>query len=198
MLQVGADRAGQPGDHRGEGFGGQQRFDEAQPRLEQVRREDRGDRLEHRAQRLVQPCRDQRAEAAGQRRARRGGQCADGLEAEQAQAVGDVGRQAQGLDRQGGEGGCRLADGDDRNDASPRAARPGLSHPPAVAGRISPCHRMRGAGRVGDRGTGGDPLGGQPADQVAQQPRLAAVQMRAAGDVDPDAVRRIGARSAAA
>ena len=35
--------------------------------------------------------------------------CATRLEAEQAQAVGDAGGQAQGLDRQGGEGGCRVA-----------------------------------------------------------------------------------------
>jgi hypothetical protein len=51
---------------------------------------------------------------------------------------------------------------------------------------------MRGTGGVGNGGMGSDPLGGQPANQVAQQLRLATMQMRTAGHVQPDAVGRIG------
>ncbi len=57
-----------------------------------------------------------------------------------------------------------------------------------------PSDRMRDGRRVGDGGTGGQTLAVQPRHQIAQQPCLAAMQMRAAGDVDPQAVRRIGRR----
>ena len=98
LLQRGADGAGQAGDHGGEGLGGEQRFDEAQPVLRQAGGEDGVDRLEHRALELVQAQRDQRAEAAGQRGARQGLELADPLQAEQVEGVEGVGGQAEGGD----------------------------------------------------------------------------------------------------
>ena len=54
-----------------------------------------------------------------------------------------------------------------------------------------PHHRMRGARRVGDRRARGEPGPPQPRDQVGEQRRLPAGQVRGAGGVDPHPVRRI-------
>ena len=66
----------------------------------------------------------------------------------------------------------------------------------AHGGTTPPCakpsDRVCGGRGIGDGGARGKPWAFSRADQIAQQPCLAAMQMRAAGDVDPHPVRRIG------
>ena len=126
---------GQASDHGGERFSGQQGFDEAQPGLDQPGRDDRLDRFEQFARRLIQPGGEPGAETADQRCSGGGGERADPVEAHQAQAAGHLRRQSQRLDRQVvQDGGIR------RHHADRLAGEPG--------------HRMGGGGRVGDGGTG--------------------------------------------
>ena len=67
-------------------------------------------------------------------------------------------------------------------------ARRGFSHDrcPAIAR-----DRPGAADRVGHRHAGLQTLPGQPLDQITAERRLAAEQMRAAGDVEQDAVRHV-------
>jgi hypothetical protein len=169
-LQITADHPDKPDDDRGEGFRRQQRLDERQPGLDQRGRDNRHDRLEHRPGRLVQPQSQQWPEPPHQRRAGGGGQGANPFEPQQPQVRQYIGRQAQCLDRE------------IRHDVRTRR------HHTAIA---KPSDRVRDGGGVGDGGSGGPTLGIQSRYQIAQQPCLAAMQMRAAGDVDPEAVRRI-------
>ena len=192
------------------------------------------DRLEHLAQRLVQPAQQGGAEAAGQRGARGGHELADPRQAEAVQACHGLVGQPQGADRQwrqgsrGAAGGtmmacapspCRL--GAWRCSNSTAACGEGYGGrvwgtkascreplaPPLVRYR-GPCpqgegenflnflampgHGVRGTRGVGDRRARGEPGQLQPADQVGEQRRLPAGQMRGAGGVDPHPVRRIG------
>ena len=165
-FQIAADHLDEPDDDRGEGFRRQQRLDECQPGLDQRGRDNRPDRLEHRSGRLIQPQGQQRPEPPHQRRASGGGQGTNPLEPHQPQVRQDIGRQAQCLDRE------------IRHDVRTRR------HYAAIA---KPSDRVRDSGGVGDGGSGGV----QSRYQIAQQPCLAAMQMCAAGDVDPQPVRRI-------
>ena len=81
----------------------------------------------------------------------------------------DIGIDTQRRDRQRQHGGFGLASGDDRLPVMPRQ----------TPGR---------AGRIGDGGAGAKALRGQSRQQVAGERRLTAEQMRAAGDVEKQAV----------
>ena len=126
------------------------------------------------AQRLIEAQQQRLAEARGERRARARGEIGDAGEAGGFQVRDDVGIEAQRRDRQRQHGRFGFAARDDAGLAIARDA-PGA------------------ADRVGNRDAGVKPLMREPRDQIAGQRRFAAEQMRAAGDVEQQAVRRIEA-----
>ncbi len=137
-------------------------------------RQARRDRLVGIAQRLIETEQQRLAEARGERRARTRGEIGDADEAGRFQIRGGLGIDAQRRDRQRQHGRFGFAARDDAGLAIARDA-PGA------------------ADRVGDRDAGAQALLREPRDQIARERRFAAEQMRAAGDVEEQAVRRIEA-----
>ena len=137
-------------------------------------RQARHDRFVGAAQRLIETEQQRLAEARGERRARPRGQIGDADEARGLQVRDDVGIDAQRRDRQRQHGRFGFAARDDALFAIARDA-PGA------------------ADRVGNRDAGAQALLREPRDQIAGERRFAAEQMRAAGDVEQQAIRRIEA-----
>ena len=132
-------------------------------------------RLEGMAEGLVEPQGGRRAEAAHHRRARHGGELPDALDPEPVHGA----RRSSAASRRAATGRPATAS----TDAARRNDRP------AAIAR----HGPGGARRVGDRGPGGDALPREPADEIVEEclPR-SPNRCGDAGDVDPDAVGRIG------
>ena len=137
-------------------------------------RQARRDRLVGVAQRLIEAEQQRLAEARGERRARARGEIGDAGQAGGFQVRDGLGIDAQRRDRQRQHGRFGFAARDDARLAIARDA-PGA------------------ADRVGDRDAGAQTLLREPRDQIAGERRLAAEQMRAAGDVEQQAIRRIEA-----
>ena len=139
-------------------------------------RQARHDRLVDAAQRLIEAEQQALAEARGERRARARGKIGDAGEAGGFQARDGLGVDAQRRDRQ-------------RQAPSLRFRRAGRCRLVVAIARNAP----GAADRVGDRGAGAQTLLRKPRNQIAGQRRLAAEQMRAAGDVEQQTIRRIEA-----
>ena len=137
-------------------------------------RQARRDRLVGAAERLIEAEQQRLAEARGERRARTRGEIGDALRPEvfRSATISASMRSAA------------IGSGSTAASVSPRGTMPVF----AIA-RDAP----GAADRVGDRDARAKTLMREPRDQIAGQRRLAAEQMRAAGDVEQQAVRRIEA-----
>ena len=167
--QPGAQLGEQAPGHRRERLGMGDRLGEGQLGAMRRRRRARRDRLVDQALRLIEPRGQRLAEARDQRPARQGIEALDPLQPQALQHLDGIGIQPQrghGQRRQRHPGAARRHD---------------LRRIIAVAGE-----RPGGPGRIGDRRGHGQTLAAQPGEQVRAQRRLAAEQMGAAGDVQPE------------
>ena len=127
---------------------------------------------------MVEAAQNRAAIAGSQRRAGLAQKIVDAAQADAFETGDGVGIETQRGDRQGREGGARLAL---RNDPASAASA-------ASAAGTEPGHRPGRAGSVGDRAAGREAAPFEPAMEACEQTRLAAEQTRAAGDVEPQAV----------
>jgi hypothetical protein len=156
----------------GQIVGRRNRFGKALPHADHAGRRHWLQRFRYTAQRLVQPAQQAGAEPSCQRRA--GGSCQlrHRIEPELAQPGRHLHVQPQRLYRQRRHRGHGLARGYHAHRVQP-----------------VPGQRVRAARRVRHRDPCRDPGLAQPLQHGLQKPCLAAMQMRAPGDVDPHAVR---------
>ena len=155
----------------------QDRLGEPQLGAMRGQRRSRRDRLGGSAQRLVEPLGKVVAEARREGLARQGVEALDPCEAQPLQHQGLLGCQAQGRDRQGPERRPAAAGLDDRGVVRAEAReRPGSTR------------------AVGDRGARMQAAPPEALQQVQAQRRLAAEQMGAAGDVEPERARPVAGR----
>ena len=163
-------------DDLGKGLGGDQRLHESAsaPRLRLGK--DRLDRFGCAAKRLIEAAMERAAEPLRQGRAGCADQLFDPLEPELAQPIDDARFEPERGDRQQCQCLAMIA-GLDRH------------RPP---GGDMPRDGMRAPGGVGDGDLHGQPERGETAVQILDQRALRVEQGGAAGDVEPQAVRRIG------
>ena len=124
---------------------------------------------------LVEPATEQRPEAKGERRARLRGKLCDPLEAENVKTGQHVGRQAERRDRQIEDCGSAFA-GRQHEGGSGNKTSEGMGRAPAI----------------GECGVPGNAGSGETRDHLIDHGSLPAVQVRGAGRVDHESVRRIG------
>ena len=157
---------------RGDGLG------EAAAHLGRRRRRAGRQRLGLGAEGLAQAARQQRAEAGRQGRRRQIEQVADAPQPEAAQQLAGLCRQAQGRRRQGRQGGVQ---------AARRHQAAGDRIVIRTRGRAEAGERPGAAEGLRQGRAGSKAAGRQPGLQVGQQGPLAAEQVGAAGDVEPQA-----------
>ena len=173
-LQHRAKPAGQMRNPMGQRLRCADRFGEGISDMDQFGRPERRDRFGEAAKSLIEAAPRFGAEAQGERCSRHRHQIGDRLETEPMQPIHALHIKAQRGDRQGRQRGAGLAGSNDRQ----RIGR-------------KPCQRMCGPDRIGKAGACGDHRRLQARQQIAQQLRLAAMQMRGAGHVDQQTIGRI-------
>ncbi len=139
------------------------------------RRNDGDERLGCASQGLIEAAQELRLEARGKRRARLVDELADALEAEPAHERLGLGREPERGERQVLESVAFLA----------------RCHDPAMGGTMAR-HRPGRAGRTGDCRARVEPERAQASLQIGQQLRLATEEMRAARDVEEQAIGAAG------
>ena len=178
--EMGAEPGREEVDGVGEVLRRADRFQEIQPLGKRRRRARPGDGFLRHAERLVQPQQRQRAEAGGYLAARKPAQVADLAQAQAAQPGGDPWPKPQQADRQFFQRVPLLAGSKDR-----AGARNGAGGGPRDG---SMRQRPGGPRRVGNGEAREQEMAEQAGPQVFGQSQFAIEQMRAAGDVEPDAV----------
>lgn len=175
-AQLLGDVADEITDDAGERLRCRDRLHEPPPRSWHPFRKDRLDRLGNVAERLVETTVERAAEPLGERSARGRDQLLDALEAELAQAVHDNHIKSERGDRQQRDRLAGIARVDRHRSPGGDVTRDG----------------MRTAGGVGGGDLNRQAEPGDAPVEVLKEGPFAAEQAPAAGDVEPDPVRRVG------